>query len=349
MQLSNKKDKGEEGWQNQVVVKLRNIIWWNRPLKQMPFDIVKDANGLPRVILTEPGGSSAEVLPHGGRIASWKNERGEEMLFLNQKANGKSPVSRIKGGISLCSPLLGNPRPDEEQSSERGTLWSIDNDILHQCPITNGSSVNLILKSYRKGLLLSPYSFELRLHVSLSPGKLTLIFSIKNTDKKSFTFKFAVRNFLSVSDISEVRVEGLETVDYLDNLLQRQRFTEPADAMTFDNEIHRVYLSTPPRIAVIDHDKKRTIVLHKAGLPDAVIWNPWGKKSKLLPFQCDKDYKVMLSVDSAAYEKPIVLKPSEEWKASQELSIVSSSYCSGQLDSKMVMGALANYNKITKN
>lgn len=42
---------------------------------------------------------------------------------------------------------------------------------------------------------------------------------------------------------SEVRVEGLETLDYFDNLMHRERFTEQADAVTFDGE---VMISTSP-------------------------------------------------------------------------------------------------------
>lgn len=45
----------------------------------------------------------------------------------------------------------------------------------------------------------------------------------------------------------------------------------------------------------------------------------------------------MLTVDSAVVEAPIVLKPFEEWKGHQELSAVSSSYCSGQLDPYKVL------------
>lgn len=45
----------------------------------------------------------------------------------------------------------------------------------------------------------------------------------------------------------------------------------------------------------------------------------------------------MLCVDSTAVESQIVLKPSEEWKGYQELSTVSSSYCSGQLDPRKVL------------
>ncbi|KAL6142120.1 hypothetical protein ACLB2K_060403 [Fragaria x ananassa] len=36
---------------------------------------------------------------------------------------------------------------------------------------------------------------------------------------------------------SEVRVEGLETLDYLDNLKNRERFTEQGDAITFESEV----------------------------------------------------------------------------------------------------------------
>lgn len=36
---------------------------------------------------------------------------------------------------------------------------------------------------------------------------------------------------------SEVRVEGLETLDYFENLNNRTRYTEQADAITFDGEV----------------------------------------------------------------------------------------------------------------
>jgi glucose-6-phosphate 1-epimerase len=69
----------------------------------------------------------------------------------------------------------------------------------------------------------------------------------------------------------------------------------------------------------------------------AVVWNPWDKKAKALPDFGDEDYKTMLCVDSGAIETPIVLKPFEEWTGYQELSTVSSSYCSGQLDPRKVL------------
>lgn len=60
----------------------------------------------------------------------------------------------------------------------------------------------------------------------------------------------------------------------------------------------------------------------------AVVWNPWDKK--------DEEYKSMLCVGAAAIEKPVTLKPGEEWIGKQEISAVPSSYSSGQLDPELI-------------
>ncbi|KAI3837307.1 hypothetical protein MKX03_000707 [Papaver bracteatum] len=298
----------------------------------MPMNIIHDGNGVPsKIILRESSGSSAEVRLYGGQVTSWKNDRKEELLFMSTKSNWKPPKA-IRGGIPVCFPQFGNLGTLEQHGFARNRFWELDSFPAPLPPSNNHSSVDLILKSTEEDLKTWPRSFELRVRVSLSAGKLTLIPRVRNTDNKSFSFTFALRNYLSVSDVSEVRVEGLETLDYFDNLMQRERFTEQADAITFDGEVDRVYLSTPTKIAIIDHEMKRTFVLRKESLPDAVVWNPWDKKAKALADFGDEDYKSMLCVDSAAVESPIVLKPCEEWKGRQEISTVSSSYCSGQLD-----------------
>lgn len=46
-----------------------------------------------------------------------------------------------------------------------------------------------------------------------------------------------VIDFVHLCVFSEVRVEGLETLDYLDNLKSRERFTEQGDALTFESEV----------------------------------------------------------------------------------------------------------------
>ncbi|KAK7265982.1 hypothetical protein RIF29_18619 [Crotalaria pallida] len=306
----------------------------------VPLNIFKDKDGMPRIILTEPKGSSAEVLLYGAQVVSWKNQKKEELLFMSSKANRKQGIS-MRGGISVCFPRFGDMSSVEQDGLARNRLWSLDRDPSPLPPSDNNQScVDLIMKS--TGVYLkTPRSFELRLRISLSAGKLILIPRVRNIDNKAFSFTFVMSNYLSVSDISEVRIEGLETLDYFDNLMNRSRFTEQADAITFDGEIDRVYLRSPSKIAIIDHEKKRTFVLQKNAMPDAGVWNPWiKKKAKALADLGDDEYKYMIYVNSAAIETPIVLKPSEEWKGYQEISTVSSSYCSGQLDPRKVLYSL---------
>lgn len=64
-----------------------------------------------------------------------------------------------------------------------------------------------------------------------------------------------------------------------------------------------------------------------------VVWNPWEKKAKAMVDFGDDEYKHMLCVDPAAMEKPITLKPGEEWTGRMEITVVPSSFCSDDLDS----------------
>ncbi|XP_020226292.1 putative glucose-6-phosphate 1-epimerase [Cajanus cajan] len=300
----------------------------------------KGFNGLDKVLLRDARGSSAEVYLYGGHVTSWKNEHAEELLFLSSKAIFKPPKA-IRGGIPICFPQFGSLGTLDQHGFARNRFWTIDD-----CPppfptnTLNKAFVDLILKPTEDDIKIWPHSFEFRLRVALGPGgDLMLTSRIRNTniDGKPFSFTFAYHTYFSVSDISEVRVEGLETMDYLDNLQKKERFTEQGDALTFESEVDKVYLSTPTKIAILDHEKKRTFVLRKDGLPDAVVWNPWDKKAKAMSDFGDDEYKHMLCVEAAAIEKPITLKPGEEWKGRLELSTVPSSYCSGQLDPRRVL------------
>ncbi|KAF5937135.1 hypothetical protein HYC85_024641 [Camellia sinensis] len=292
------------------------------------IEVTKDWNGIDQVVLRNPRGASVRVSLHGGQVTSWRNDRGEELLFTSSKAIFKPPKA-MRGGIPICFPQFGNCGSLEQHGFARNKIWSIDENPppLHPNDSLGKSLVDLLLKPSDEDLKCWPRCFEFRLRVSLAAdGKLTLISRIRNINGKPFHFSFAYHTYLSVSDISEVRIEGLETLDYLDNLCQRKRFTEQGDAITFESEVDRVYLSSPNVIAVLDHERKRTYVIRKEGLP-GLVWNPWEKKAKAMLDFGDDEYKQMLCVDGAIIEKPITLKPGEEWTGRLELGVVPSSFC----------------------
>lgn len=289
-------------------------------------EITKDDNGIPQVLLRSPRGASARISLHGGQVRSWKTERGEELLFTSSKANLKPPAA-VRGGIPICFPQFGKRGSLEQHGFARNRIWLIDENppLLPPTDSSNKAFIDLFLKSSDDDLKIWPHSFEVRIRVVLSvDGSLTLISRVRNVNCKPFSFSFAYHTYFSVSDISEVRVEGLETLDYLDNLSNRDRFTEQGDALTFESEVDRAYLSSSDAVAVFDHERKRTFVIRKEGLPDVVVWNPWEKKARAIPDFGDDEYRQMLCVDAAAIEKPITLKPGEEWTGRVELSLVAS-------------------------
>ncbi|KAG2582680.1 hypothetical protein PVAP13_6KG190100 [Panicum virgatum] len=292
------------------------------PQLPSPFaELVKSPSGLEKVVLRGSRNCCVEVYLYGGQVTSWKNDNGEELLFLSSKAIFKPPKA-IRGGIPICFPQFGTHGNLEQHGFARNRFWTIDNDPppLPANPAIK-AYVDLILRPSEEDLKIWPHSFEFRLRVALGPsGDLSLTSRIRNTntDGRPFSYTFAYHTYFSVSDISEVRVEGLETMDYLDNLKAKERFTEQGDAIVFESEIDKVYLAAPSKIAIIDHEKKKTFVVTKEGLPDS-------------------EYKNMLCVEPASVEKPITLKPGEEWKGRLALSAVPSSYCSGQLDPLKVL------------
>eukprot|EP01018_Ginkgo_biloba_P032551 Gb_29678 [translate_table: standard] len=142
--------------------------------QRVSVEMVKDATGLDKVVLKEPRGASSQVHLFGGQVTSWKNDRGEELLFTSSKEIFKLP-KEIRGGIPICFPQFGGCGSLEQH-------------------------VDLILKPTEEDLKIWPHCFEFRLRVALDPGRdLTLIPRIRNIDSKPFTFTFASHTYFSIS------------------------------------------------------------------------------------------------------------------------------------------------------
>ncbi|CAL2246321.1 unnamed protein product [Prunus armeniaca] len=164
----------------------------------------KGANGLDKVVLREVRGSSAEVYLYGGQVTSWKNEYGEELLFVSSKATFKSPKA-IRGGIPICFPQFGSLGSLEQHGFARNRFWSIDHDP-PPFPTNSGNKafIDLILKPSEEDSKIWSHRYEFRLRVTLGPGgdlMLTSRIRNTNTDGKSFTFTFAYHTYLFVTDI----------------------------------------------------------------------------------------------------------------------------------------------------
>ncbi|CAD5329070.1 unnamed protein product [Arabidopsis thaliana] len=280
----------------------------------------KGVNGLDKIIIRDRRGRSAEVYLYGGQVSSWKNENGEELLVMSSKAIFQPPTP-IRGGIPVLFPQYSNTGPLPSHGFVRQRFWEVETKP-PPLPSLSTAHVDLIVRSSNEDLKIWPHKFEYRLRVALGhDGDLTLTSRVKNTDTKPFNFTFALHPYFAVSNISEIHVEGLHNLDYLDQQKNRTRFTDHEKVITFNAQLDRLYLSTPDQLRIVDHKKKKTIVVHKEGQVDAVVWNPWDKKVSDLGVE---DYKHFVTVESAAVAKAITVNPGKEWKGILHVSVVPS-------------------------
>ncbi|EOA16987.1 hypothetical protein CARUB_v10005219mg [Capsella rubella] len=297
-----------------------------------PFERTKGVNGLDKIIVRDHRGHSFEVYLYGGQVTSWKNDKGEELLVMSSKAIFNPPTP-IRGGIPILFPQYSNTGPLPSHGFARQRFWEID---ANPPPLPSSSSshafVDLILRSSDDDLKIWPHKFEYRLRVALGhDGDLTLTSRVKNSDTKPFNFTFALHPYFAVSNISQIQVEGMHKLDYLDQQKNRTRFTDHEKVITFNAQLDRLYLRTPDNLRIVDHMKKKTIVVHKEGQVDSIVWNPWDKKVSDLGVD---DFRRFVTVESAAVEKPIKVNPGREWKGILQMSVVPSSCPSGKRDPK---------------
>ncbi|EYU34344.1 hypothetical protein ABFS82_11G033200 [Erythranthe guttata] len=300
------------------------------PVQQRPTckAAVRADRGGPYIILRQPNGYSAEILIYGAQVISWKNERQQELLFLSKKAVYRPPHP-IRGGIPICFPKFFGKENMDKHGFARIRLWQTEtlaDDAVFPLPTPDNAYVDFVLNHMPRDFPDWPnHRFELRLRVILGPtGDLTMTSRVKNvnTNGEPFTFKFAYHTYFSVSNIRATQIEGLQTLDYLDYLEDHEQLTDEADAITFEDELDRVYLNTPDDIFVTDRELRRTITIHKdASLPEIVVWNPWDIEARDMDDLGDEEYREFVCVEAAAMESEITLNPNEEWTGTQRLSV----------------------------
>lgn len=280
----------------------------------MEPSIVKGHADLPKVVLSYPGGDSAEVYLHGAHVTSWiPASTAEETIFVSKEAVFKPPKA-IRGGIPVCFPQFSDMGPLAAHGFARNSLFEVERG--------DPTQVTLVLRPREEDLEKYPHKFELRVTVSLSPNTLTQTMELRNTGSSSIEFTCALHSYFCVGDITKTHVRHLQGVDYLDNLQSREKSTEASDSVQFSGELDRIYCGAPDVLEIVDGSTDRVVVVEKSGFPDAVVWNPWIDKAASIKDLGNDEYKEMLCVEPAvAGSGPVKVNPGSVWTGNQKLSV----------------------------
>lgn len=217
---------------------------------------------------------AADVYPHGATITSWAPTGQRPVLWLSDHAVFDSSTA-IRGGIPVCFPWFA-----------RGTSGT-------RTPAHGSARLSRWHRtSARTGDLGTEATYELsgvgyRASYRMAFGsELDLTLVVTNTSDSVFEFEEALHTYLAVSDVRQIRIEGLDGVDYFCNVTKTYP-TQHGDAR-FDGEFDRVFETGGP-IRVIDPGWNRILEVTRTGSANSIIWNPWAQvASELADFGNDE-------------------------------------------------------------
>ena len=144
--------------------------------------------------------------------------------------------------------------------------------------------------------------------------------TVTNTGATPFSYEAALHTYFHVSDVSQIRLTGLEHAHYEDATNGFAPCEQPDEAVTFDGPVDRVYASTA---AVELHDEGfgRTIHVAKSGSAQTVVWNPAEPYGVLVNDSVNEEWRHFVCCEAAACrEHAVRLEPGESHALTQTLS-----------------------------
>ena len=272
--------------------------------------------GLPRIQIT---GSRAEgeMYLHGAQVTSWKPAGNDEVLFLSTKSHWQEGEA-IRGGIPICFPWF-RAKADDPKAPAQGVVrtrsWQLESIVEDK----SGVCVSMSIESDEQTRRWWPADFRLVHRVVFGP-ELTLELACTNTGKTGMRFEEALHTYNRIADVANVRLQGLDTVHFLDNTDSNAAKVQHGDvkiASATDN----AFLGTQSDIDLIDPELRRHIRLQKANSLTTVVWNPWRDGAARLRDLGDGEWTQFLCVEASnILTASVSLGPGEEHKMTAVLS-----------------------------
>jgi glucose-6-phosphate 1-epimerase len=260
--------------------------------------------------------ASAELLvaQQGAQILRYQRDGEQPLIWLSEQAEFKQGQG-VRGGVPVCWPWFGDLRrnPQAVQAMYQGgslvpahgLVRALDWQLLGIDSQDHSVVLEFVFNSVEQPQPEWPHAAELKLRIRLD-DQLHLELETRNLGDTPLTFSQALHSYFAVSDIRQVRVEGLRGcryIDTLDNWLERQQ----SDTLSFHGETDRIYLDTPAQLSIVDPTWQRRIQLCSSGSASAVLWNPWVDKARRLSQFADDAWQGMLCIEHANVLADVVL------------------------------------------
>ncbi|ORL65774.1 D-hexose-6-phosphate mutarotase [Pseudomonas putida] len=255
------------------------------------------------------------IAQQGAQVLSYQRLGEPPLLWLSDQAifrQGKS----VRAGVPVCWPWFGNLQRNPqavqamyqgEQAPAHGLARTRDWQLLG-IEADEGLRIEFSLPEAQGDLPGWPHDVELKLLIEMGT-QLKMTLRSQNMGNGSVTLSQALHSYFAVSDVRQARVEGVESLGYIETLAD-WALRQQHGALDFAGETDRIYLQVPAVLKIVDPHWNRRITLHSAGSRSAVIWNPWADRAKALPDMADDGWQRMLCIETAnVWDDVVTLAP----------------------------------------
>lgn len=250
---------------------------------------------------------SAELLiaQQGAQVLSYQRVGEPPLLWLSDQALFKQGKS-VRAGVPVCWPWFGNlvrnPQSVQAmyQASEapaHGLARGRDWQLLGIDSSSTELRIDFTLPQALGNLPGWPHTVALNLSIVMGE-QLSLTLSSENLGSDPVTISQALHSYFAVSDVRQVRVEGVAGLNYIETLANWEQRNQQGD-LGFAGETDRIYLQAPEQLSIVDPAWNRRILLRSSGSRSAVIWNPWTDRAAELIDMANDGWQRMLCIETA--------------------------------------------------
>ena len=248
----------------------------------LPFVRVQNRAGMARVCLL--GATVTEFEPTGAHPVLWTSPNARYELG-----------TPIRGGIPVCWPWFGQHATPgfPAHGFVRSQMWQV---LRVEETADDRTMVVLGIEDNAESHQLWPYRYSLELKVTVGAG-LDVTLVSKSRDERTIPYSAALHTYFRVSDITAIRIDGLDQVSYLSKVHNYEQFVDHGSIL-IGERVDRVYLNTESTCSINDPGFGRKVLVEKSGSRTTVVWNPWARLSAEMPELGADAYRQFVCVET---------------------------------------------------
>ncbi len=253
--------------------------------------------------------AKARIALQGAHVIDWHPKfLAEPVLWLSSNARFVKGRS-IRGGVPICWPWFG-AHPTDSTFCPHGFARVIPWRVI-DIDATPTGATRIMLEMVDTPEAKRQLSYPYKLKVTITIGKrLRVDLATTNHADHPFVIGEAFHTYLNISDVSKVKITGLEDCVYADKIEKYQREVEH-NALTFDGEFDRVYINHSSNCTVHDAGYQRLIHVQKSGSDTTVVWSPGPEKAaQMADMGSPDEWRKTICVETTnALENMVVINP----------------------------------------